>query len=64
MQTSTGANDVIPTGAGFAEAVEVMEDVPVEVSQGDGLVSQASEANKSCSHDVRLKTIEFSLLFQ
>ena len=58
------ANDVIPTGASFAEAVEVTEDVPVEVSQGDGLVSQASEANKSCSHDVRLKTIEFSLLFQ
>ena len=38
--------------------VVAVEDVPVEVSQGDGLVSRASEANKSCSHDVRLKTIQ------
>ena len=53
------ANHVIPTGASSAEAVEVMEDVPVEITQGDGLLSQsqASEANKSCSHDVRLLTI-------
>ena len=56
------ANDVIPAGANEAEAVE---DIPVEVTdtEGDGLVSQASEAIQSCSHDVRLKTIELCPLY-
>ena len=57
------ANDVIPTGANEAEAVEVMEDVPVEVTEDAGLVSQASEADQSCSHDVRLITIKLCPLY-
>ena len=53
------ANDVIPTGSNEAEAVEVIDHVPgpVEVTEDEVLVSQASEANQSCSHNVRLLTI-------
>ena len=53
------ANDVIPTGPNEAEAVEVIDHVlgPVEVTEDEGLVSQASEANQSYSHNVRLLTI-------
>ena len=42
------ANDVIPTGPNEAKAVEVIDHVPgpVEVTEGEGLVSQASEANQ------------------
>ena len=53
------ANDVIPTGPNEAKAVEVIDHVPgpLEVTECEGLVSQASEANPSCSHNVRLLTI-------
>ena len=42
-----------------SSTVEVIDHVPgpLEVTECEGLVSQASEANPSCSHNVRLLTI-------